>query len=114
MQTKEQFELAKAFAKIFAGAFDRYGIYNWINGKNDLNEYDSINRPLTLSLFDQHLKGEISLAIVLINKDNKCKAGVIDFDDHKKGGVMKPFDYDTLQNKIKFFNLGSKKIFSAT
>ena len=99
MQTRAQYEEAKAFANLFAGAFDRYGIYK--GGK----EYDSIKKSLNLSLFNQHLQGDISLAIVLINIDNKCKAGVIDFDDHKKGGVKKDFDFDTLQKKVKFFNL---------
>lgn len=108
MQTRSQYEEAKAFANIFAGASDRYGIFK--GG----NVYDSIKKPLTLSLFDQHLKGEVSLAIVLINKENKCKAGVIDFDDHKKGGIKKPFDYDTLQKKIKFFDFPLSVVRSKT
>jgi len=111
MQTLEE---VKAFASLYAGAPDRYGIYNWINGKNDLNEYDSIRKPLTLDLIDKHLKGEISLATVLINKDNKCKSGAIDFDDHKKGGIKKEFDYDLLQKKIEFFNLPLNIIKSKT
>ena len=60
-------EEVKAFASLYAGADDRYGIYNWINGKNNQHEYDSIRKPLTLDLIDKHLKGEISLATVLIN-----------------------------------------------
>ena len=94
MQTRDQYDLAKAFANIFAGASDRYGI--WKGGK----DYLSIKAPLTLDLIAKHLAGEISLATVLINKDNKCKAGVIDFDDHKKGGIKKEFDYDLLQREF--------------
>ena len=39
MQTRAQFDEAKAFANIFAGASDRYGIFK---GGND---YDSIKKP---------------------------------------------------------------------
>ena len=111
MQTRAQYDEAKAFAKIFAGAYDRHGIYN---GKDAYIEYDSIWRPLTPSLYEQHLQGKISLAIVLINKENKCKAGVIDFDDHKKGGIKKEFNYDLLLKKIKFFNFPLSVVTSKT
>ena len=108
MQTRAQYDLAKAFVNIFAGAFDRYGI--WKGG----NSYQSVKAPLTLDLINKHLAGTISLATVLINKDNACKAGVIDFDDHHKKPEGYKFDYDSLQNKIKFFNLPLNVIKSKT
>ena len=98
MQTRDQYDLAKAFANMFIGASDRYGI--WKGGK----DYLSIRKPLTLDLIAKHLAGEISLATVLINKDNKCKSGVIDFDDHHKKPEDYKYDYDLLQKKIKFFS----------
>lgn len=109
MQTKATLgHLVKAYQQLFAGATDRYGVYS--GG----DRYSSISSPLSLAMYEQHLQGKTSLAIVLINKENKCKAGVIDFDDHKKWGIKKKFDYELLLKKIKFFNFPLSVVTSKT
>ena len=100
--------LVNAYRQLFTGAVDRYGVYA-SNGN-----YASISSPLSLAMYEQHLLGKTSLAIVLINKENKCKAGVIDFDDHKKGGIKKKFDFDLLLKKIKFFDFPLSVVTSKT
>ena len=109
MQTKATLgHLVKAYQQLFAGATDRYGVYS--GG----DRYSSISSPLSLAMYEQHLLGKTSLAIVLINKENKCKAGVIDFDDHKKWGIKKKFDYELLLKKIKLFNFPLSVVTSKT
>ena len=38
---------------------------------------------------ENHLQGKMSLGFIPIRKNNTCKVGALDFDDHKKGGVKK-------------------------
>jgi len=98
MQTKEQFELAKAFEKLFSGLQRGYGLLH-----GDVYRY--VKGQPTTELYQQHLEGKISLGIVPITDKGNCKFGVIDDDSHKKGGVKKDFDYNTLLKKIKFLKL---------
>ena len=98
MQTKEQFELAKAFEKLFSGLQRGYGLLH-----GDVYRY--VKEQPTTGLYQQHLEGKISLGIVPITDEGNCRYGVIDDDSHKKGGVKKDFDYNTLLKKIKFLKL---------
>jgi len=98
MQSKEQFELAKVFEKIFSGLQRGYGL---LHG----DEYRYVKGRPTTELFQQHLDGKISLGIIPITDKGNCRFGVIDDDSHKKGGVKKDFDYNTLLKKIKFLKL---------
>ena len=98
MQTKEQFELAKAFEKLFSGLQRGYGLLH-----GDVYRY--VKGQPTTELYQQHLEGKISLGIVPITDKGNCKFGIIDDDSHKKGGVKKDFDYNTLLKKIKFLKL---------
>ena len=86
------------FSEIFAGNTDGYGLYN--DGKHIF-----VKKPVTKELYNQHLTGKISLGIVPIRADGKCKFGALDLDDHKKGGIKKDFDYVALLKKIKFLKL---------
>ena len=79
MQTKEQFELTKAFAKIFPGLQRGYGLWSVSDG------YDYKHNPLTLQHYIDHLEGRISLGIIPIRDDDLCKFGALDDDTHKKG-----------------------------
>jgi len=101
MQTKEQFELTKAFAKIFSGLQRGYGLYDPTSPK----DYDFKHNPPTIELYQQHLEGKISLGIVPITDKGNCRFGVIDFDDHHKKPEGYKFDYNTLLKKIKFLKL---------
>ena len=98
MQTKEQFELAKAFEKLFSGLQRGYGL---LHG----DDYRYVKGQPTTELYQQHLEGKISLGIVPITDKGNCRFGLIDDDSHKKGGVKKDFDYNTLLKKIKFLKL---------
>ncbi len=75
------------FSEIFAGNKDGYGLYQ--DGKHIF-----VKKPVIKELYNQHLTGKISLGIVPIRADNKCKFGALDLDDHKKGGIKKDFDYN--------------------
>ena len=86
------------FSEIFAGNTNGYGLYN--DGKHIF-----VKKPVTKELYNQHLTGKISLGIVPIRADGKCKFGALDLDDHKKGGIKKDFDYVALLKKIKFLKL---------
>ena len=102
MQTKDQFELTKAFAKIFSGFQRGYGLYDPTSPK----DYDFKHNPPTIELYQQHLEGKISLGIVPITDKGNCRFGALDLDDHKKdkNNILK-FDYKTLLEKIKFLKL---------
>jgi len=91
-------ESVDQFQKIFTGNKDGYGLYT---GKGHI----FVKKSVSKELYKQHLEGKISLGIVPIRHDSKCKFGAIDFDDHKKGGIKKDFDYESLLKKIKFLKL---------
>ena len=86
------------FSEIFAGNTNGYGLYN---GKG----HTFVKNPVTKELYEQHLTGKISLGIVPIRADGKCKFGALDIDDHKNSEIKKDFDYKKLLEKIKFLKL---------
>ena len=98
MQTKEQFELAKAFEKLFSGLQRGYGLLH-----GDVYRY--VKGQPTTELYQQHLEGKISLGIVPITDKGNCRFGALDLDDHHKKPEGYKFDYNTLLKKIKFLKL---------
>jgi hypothetical protein len=88
----------QTFKHLFQGNTSAYGVYS--NGQHQL-----IKSDLTPELIENHLQGKMSLGFIPIRQDNTCKVGALDFDDHKKGGVKKEFDYNKLIKKIKLLNL---------
>ena len=86
------------FSEIFAGNTNGYGLYN--DG-----EHIFIKKPVTKELYAKHLTGKISLGIVPIRADGKCKFGALDIDDHKNSEIKKDFDYKKLLEKINFLKL---------
>jgi len=91
-------ESVDQFQKIFSGNKDGYGLYT---GKGHI----FVKKPVSKELYKQHLAGQLSLGIVPIRADGKCKFGALDLDDHKQGGIKKDFDYESLLKKIKFLKL---------
>ena len=91
-------ESAKIFKSLFTGLQRGYGILH-----DDNHRY--VKGQPTTELYQQHLEGKISLGIIPITDKSSCKFGAIDIDDHKKGGIKKDFDYNTLLKKIKFLKL---------
>ncbi len=49
-------------------------------GRTFFNKYEKINAPLTQSVINQHLKGEITVAHSLINSQEKVENIVIDYN----------------------------------
>ena len=86
------------FSEIFAVNTNGYGLYN---GKG----HTFVKNPVTKELYEQHLTGKISLGIVPIRADGKCKFGALDIDDHKNSEIKKDFDYKKLLEKINFLKL---------
>ena len=95
MQTEQLFH------KLFAGGELGFGIID----KTKPTGYDFKHYAPTLETYLAHLEGRISMGIVPINRSGLTKFGVLDIDDHKKGGVKKDFDYNKLLKKIKFLKL---------
>lgn len=76
------------FSKLFEGLDSAYGTYELngarrTDGKAEGKAFTKKGK-ITLDLFQKHLKGELSLGIVPIKNDNKCKWGCIDVDKYKE------------------------------
>ena len=105
-----QKDSVEIFKQLFSGLQRGYGLYDPTLPK----DYDFKHNLPTIELYQQHLEGKISLGIVPITDKGNCRFGVIDDDSHKKGGVKKDFDYNTLLKKIKFFNFPLSVVTSKT
>ena len=91
----------KSFHKLFEGGTHGFGVLDTTKPSG----YDFKHRAPTLKDFTDHLEGRLSMGIVPINRAGLTKFGVLDFDDHKKKGIKKDFNYNLLLKKIKFLNL---------
>jgi hypothetical protein len=74
------------FSDLFGGLDSAYGTYE-LNGAHRSDgkaEGKALTKKgsVTSELFEKHLKGEVSIGIVPIMKDNKCKWGCIDVDKY--------------------------------
>lgn len=80
----------------YAGLPRAYGIYKIeeqeARGKRK-GKAETLQRPVTAELWQQHLDGEIQLGIVPIRDDGSCVFGAIDIDDYK-------LDHKALEVKI--------------
>ena len=73
------------FNELFSGFKHAHGIYNITDTKPSgkvSGNAASINREVTLSLWDKHLKGKQGLGIVPITENNECNFAAIDIDDY--------------------------------
>ena len=92
-------EIAHQFKQVFSGLERAHGIYEITGQKNTAKgvKKDGKGRtllePLTLELWEKHLKGEISIGVVPLTDDETCKWGCIDVDEY-------PIDTKHLLNKI--------------
>ena len=103
MQTRSQYEEAKAFAKLFAGMTKSF-----ITKDKD-NNYQTIHREITLEDYLDHIKGNASIGVEPRNEDSKVRFSLLDFDDHKKDKEnIVPWTkekYKKLIDKINFLGL---------
>jgi hypothetical protein len=85
----------------YAGLARAYGTYlidsTSPSGKRK-GAAQTLQRPVTLALWEQHLRGEAQIGIVPIRDDATCVFGVVDVDDYK-------LDHDALAAKIKKLKL---------
>ena len=61
--------------------------YAKMNERGDAHKYTKIYRRLSSRLIQSHLKGDVTLAVCLINTVGAARAAVLDIDD---GGVLTP------------------------
>jgi len=92
---------AELFFKLFEGGTHGFGLID----KTKATGYDYKHIPPSFEHYLAHLEGRLSLGIVPINRKGLTKFGVLDIDDHKKGGIKKDFDFNKLLKKIKFLKL---------
>ena len=90
------------FSDLFGGLDSAYGTYE-LNGARRSDgkaEGKAFTKKgsVTKELFEQHLKGQLSLGIVPIMKDNNCKWGCIDVDKYS-------MDLKSVIKKIRDNNL---------
>ena len=69
------------FSELFGGLTSAYGTYELSGARRADGKAEgralTKKAEVTLELFAKHLKGELSLGIVPIMKDNNCKWGCI-------------------------------------
>ena len=96
-------DAAQTFSKLYKGRTDAHGTFNPALER----AYATVKQPLTLQLYNKHLAGEISLGVIPITPDNKCSAGFIDDDSHKKdkSKPVQKYDYNNLLHRINSLGL---------
>lgn len=79
------FELAVEFNRIFAGHEEAYGEYKITDtsGPKAKGKANTVRQPVTLDLWESHLKGENSIGIIPINTSNNCVWGCVDVDEYE-------------------------------
>ena len=93
-------DIALEFMETFAGLDRAYGVYK-IEGtkqtpkgtKKD-GKGRTLQEPLSLVHWQQHLEGTTSIGVIPITDDETCQWGCIDVDEY-------PVDIDHLQKLIK-------------
>lgn len=79
------FELAVEFNRIFAGHEEAYGEYKITDtsGPKAKGKANTVRQPVTLDLWESHLKGENGIGIIPINTSNNCVWGCVDVDEYE-------------------------------
>ena len=81
-------ETAKKFMDVFSGLERAHGVYEITGQKNTAKGIKrdgrgrTLQEPLTLDLWKQHLAGKISIGVVPLKDDETCKWGCIDVDEY--------------------------------
>lgn len=80
------FELAVEFNRIFAGHEQVHGefVITSSKGLKKTGKARTVREPVTLDLWESHLKGGQSLGIVPINESNQCVWGCVDVDKYEE------------------------------
>ena len=97
-------ELAVEFMTVFSGLGRAYGVYEiqgtkqTAKGTKKDGRGRTLQEPLSLVHWQQHLKGQTSIGVIPIKDDETCRWGCIDVDEY-------PVDIKHLQKLIKDMNL---------
>ena len=97
-------EIAKKFMDVFSGLERAHGIYEITGHKTTAKGIKkdgrgrTLQEPLTLDLWENHLKGETSIGVIPLKDDETCKWGCIDVDEY-------PIDTSKLLDVIKEMDL---------
>ena len=81
-------ETAQKFMKVFSGLERAYGIYEITGQKNTAKGIKkdgrgrTLQEPVSLELWQRHLKGEISIGVIPLKDDETCMWGCIDVDEY--------------------------------
>jgi hypothetical protein len=71
---------------LFEGNKEAYGKFHYSEQVRDDGKVKghgiTVRKPVTPSLWDDHLAGKTQLGIIPINPENQCKFGAIDIDDY--------------------------------
>ena len=92
----ELYEIGEHFIRIFQGNSRAHGqfIIKQQKGAKATGQAKTIAEPVTLDLWEQHLKGEIGIGIVPIMENSTCSWGAVDID------VYDGLDLEELSAKI--------------
>lgn len=80
--------LEEKFMQVFSGLDRAYGIYEITGHKNTATGVKkngrgkTLQEPLTVELWQQHLSGEVSIGVIPLKDDETCKWGCIDIDEY--------------------------------
>ena len=81
-------ETAQKFMKVFSGLERAYCIYEITGQKNTAKGIKkdgrgrTLQEPVSLELWQRHLKGEISIGVIPLKDDETCMWGCIDVDEY--------------------------------
>ena len=94
----------------FAGMEEAHGVYIISkdiddNGKHKGKAFTK-REPITLDLWEKHIKGKDNLGVIPINSSNKCVWGALDIDDYRLD--LKSFSMRVHKLKIPVIPLRSK------
>lgn len=89
---------AERFAALFRGLDRAYGVYeikkNGLAGEKVKGQAKTLQKEVTLELYQRHLEGKSSLGIIPIRDDSTCLFGAIDVD------IYKNFDIKEFSKKV--------------
>ena len=97
-------EIANRFKQVFSGLERAHGIYEITGQKNTAKGVKkdgrgrTLQEPLTLDLWEKHLKGDLSIGVIPLTDDETCKWGCIDVDEY-------PINTNEILQRIEDMNL---------
>ena len=89
----------ETFAKLFAGMTRSFIT------KDQNNNYETIDREITLKDYLDHVQGNVSIGVEPRNDSSKCRFALLDFDGHKSNKKdVRPFSKEQIKKIIDKIN----------